>query len=45
MHIKRAWYFYVSIGCSEVLDYLHHPTTTYKPTPNSGNAVASPGGV
>ena len=45
MHIKRAWYFLVFIGCSEVLDYLHHPITTYKPTPTAGAALLFPGGV
>ena len=40
MHIKRAWNLLVFIGCFAVLDNLPFPITTYKPTLNSGSAVA-----
>ena len=44
MHIKRAWNLLVFIGTFEVLDYLHHPITTYKAHAIGGSAVACPGG-
>lgn len=46
MHIKRAWYFKVSIGHSEVFDYLLHQITTYKAhAKKAGASLLVPGEV
>lgn len=40
---KKSVEPFAFIGVYEVFDYLPNPITTYKPTPNSGSAVAFSG--